>query len=127
MKTMQSLVRISVCLLFPLTVLQPQLAQAVTIKNCGKLPSVAVEDLRNIKAGGNNGQVYNNAGGHGGTKFPSIGQGQEYREYDVDANNPNVGNRGKYRFVALVTQNSGKNVYDPIYFTQNHYQTFCKV
>lgn len=124
---MRSIVRILVCLLFALIVLHSQPAQAATIKSCGKLPAVAVEDLRNIKAGGNNGRVYDNAGGHGGTKLPSIGRGQEYREYDVDANNPNVGNRGKYRFVALITKNSGKTVYDPIYFTQNHYTTFCKV
>lgn len=109
------------------TLLQPQLAQAVRMKKCGKIPSVAVEDLRNIKAGVDNGRLYNNAGGHGGTQLPSIRRGEEYREYDVDANNPNVGNRGRYRFVALRTTRAGKNRYAPIYFTQDHYRTFCKI
>ncbi|NER01783.1 MAG: hypothetical protein F6K17_03625 [Okeania sp. SIO3C4] len=124
---MKNLVRILVCLLLALVLLYPNSALAAKIPYCGKLPNVAVRDLRNIKAGLEQGRIYNNSGGHGGTKLPSIGREQEYREYDVDANNPNVGNRGKYRFVSLVYTHSGKQVYDPVYFTKDHYKTFCQV
>ena len=125
---MRNLVRILVGFLVALIMTFSQPAQAGKISNCGKLPNVAVEDLRNIKAGGVSARPYNNAGGKGGTKLPSIGKGQEYLEYDIDANNPNPGNRGSYRVVALVTtEKNGKFVFDPIYFTQNHYTTFCEV
>ncbi len=109
----------------------PQLATAangVAIPNCktNAIPASAREELRNIRAGVDQGAVYNNAGGHGGTRLPSTGVGQEYREYDVGQDRQ--GNRGQYRFVALVTTGkNNKRVYDPIYYTSDHYVTFCKV
>jgi guanyl-specific ribonuclease Sa len=100
----------------------------VAIPNCktNTIPAQARETLRNIRAGVEQGTVYNNAGGHGGTRLPSAAKGQEYREYDVGQDRQ--GNRGQYRFVALVTTGkNNKRVYDPIYYTSDHYVTFCKV
>lgn len=103
--------------------LQP--AKAVnSITTCKSVSSVIKEDIRNVQAGRIAGRPYNNAGGHGGTRLPSIGRNQEYREFDADANSGRTQDRGKRRIVAVKTQ--GKNTYGPIYVTLDHYKTFCR-
>jgi guanyl-specific ribonuclease Sa len=127
-KTMLRIIKFLVCLLFALIVLHPLPAQAANIPECKRLPSVAVEDLRNIRAGVINGRDYLNAAGMNSQRLPNAGHNQKYQEYDVDANNPNLNDRGRYRIVALITtRKSEKPLFDAIYFTMNHYQSFCLV
>ncbi|MBD2452094.1 hypothetical protein H6G76_34285 [Nostoc sp. FACHB-152] len=61
----------------------------------------------NIRPGNPGGRVYNNAGGHGGTRLPSLAKGQEYREYDLGQ--ANDGTRGRHRLVVLIGSN-GRSV-----------------
>ncbi|UXE61753.1 MAG: hypothetical protein KA717_02015 [Woronichinia naegeliana WA131] len=126
---MKNFFRVLLCFLFVLILFHSQPAQADSkIKPCSpkSIPVVVKDDLRNIKAGLVAGRPYANASGMGSQLLPSLARNQEYREYDLDANNPNPANRGKFRAVALEYQErTGKTIREPIYLTLDHYKTFC--
>lgn len=126
---MKDIVRFLVCLLLASVFLCTQPAQAANkIVNCKNIPAQIQEDYRQIKVGSVRGRTYNNSSGQGSQILPSLNRGEEYQEYDVGKDNPNLNNRGKYRIVALVrTEKNGKKIYDPVYLTKDHYQTFCKI
>jgi guanyl-specific ribonuclease Sa len=86
----------------------------------GKLPDYAREAFRDIKINPGKGKVYNNAGGSGGTKLPTLSNGEKYVEHDV-INPKDKGNRGKYR---IVTKVDGNNKLVKAYYTGDHYKTF---
>ncbi|HLP88857.1 MAG TPA: ribonuclease domain-containing protein [Nostocaceae cyanobacterium] len=97
-------------------------AYAVKVPQCGRLPQVVVEDLRNIRAGIQraNKEFLNQEG-----KLPRIDSGFMYNEYDIDQNNPNLGDRGRYRAVGRVKINTITPI-NPLYVTLDHYRAFCE-
>ncbi len=119
---MKYLVQIVTCLIIALMLTIAQPAYAVKIKDCGKLPAVIVEDLRNVRGG------YLRADReflNSEKKLPAIDKGYMYNEYTLDQDNPNPGDRGKYRAVGRVGIGKITPV-DPVYVTMDHYLTFCK-
>ena len=89
----------------------------------GKLPDYARQAFRNIKTNPGQGKVYQNDGGHGGTKLPGLSRGERYVEHDVI--NPKVpGDRGTYR---IVTKVNAQNKLVSAYYTGDHYKTFQKL
>ena len=89
----------------------------------GKLSDYARQAFRNIKTNPGKGKVYQNDGGHGGTKLPGLSRGERYVEHDVI--NPKVpGDRGTYR---IVTKVNAQNKLVSAYYTGDHYKTFQKL
>ncbi|NMG08386.1 ribonuclease domain-containing protein [Brasilonema sp. UFV-L1] len=83
-----------------------------------------IRDIKdNITNGRLGGRVYNNAGGHGGTRLTPARKGQEYREYDLGQ--ANDGSRGKHRLVVLI--GSDRRSVEKMYYTNNHYTSFTPI
>ncbi len=92
-----------------------------------QLPLPDRDNIRDIKLyitqGNLGGAVYNNEGGHGGVRLPSLSRNQQYREYDLGTDR--FGGRGNHRLVVLIGSD-GKSV-EAMYYTDDHYTTFTSV